>query len=248
MALVLASQLLLIAVCGAVGGRILWLARRTRGAPEVLIGLGLITIVLTLPLLGASGIGRVPAGELRLGPLAAGIAVLAFAQTLIAAFTWRTFRPGAGWALGLFAVIAAAQAATCLAAYQSVVGLPADADPTVGARGWLAGMRVPGSFAYLWTAIEGLREWSRARRRRALGLSDPMVVNRLALWTVVGGVAVLNNVVSTGLQLAGLGPVHTVTGAVVVAIGGVASSVPLYLAFLPPPAYRRWVVAAATAG
>ena len=48
----LLSGIVLIGVCGAIGVRLLWLSRRTRGLPEFLIG---ISFLLAGACAGASG-------------------------------------------------------------------------------------------------------------------------------------------------------------------------------------------------
>ena len=80
-----------------------------------------------------------------------------------------------------------------------------------------------------------------ARRRLALGLSEPVVVNRLLLWGLTGALEALINLVDLVLHLNGLSPMSDGRAMAVTAIGGVIASALMYLTFLPPAAYRGWV-------
>jgi hypothetical protein len=85
---------LFILTCGVVGGRLLWLASRTRELPEFCIGAGLFTVaVVAFPLLGVSGLGAKTVSEVNLPVMTAGLVALLFAITNLYAFTWRVFRP-----------------------------------------------------------------------------------------------------------------------------------------------------------
>ena len=77
-----------------------------------------------------------------------------------------------------------------------------------------------------------------------LGLADPLVANRFALWSLALSagacamtIAFLGNVVNVAAN--GWHPAHEV----LVAACGIAASVALVLAFLPPDRYRRFVLA-----
>jgi hypothetical protein len=70
-----------------------------------------------------------------------------------------------------------------------------------------------------------------------------MVVNRLLLWSMIGITECLINVVDLALHIQGLSPISDVRAIAVTASGGLLASVMMYLTFLPPASYRRWIVA-----
>src|SRR4030095_15627117 len=75
--------------------RLLLLARRTRALPELLIGFGL----LVLGAIGFEATAGTPALQTALSVAHALLQTLG--EGSIAVFTWRVFRPDAGWAHGL---------------------------------------------------------------------------------------------------------------------------------------------------
>jgi hypothetical protein len=98
-------------------------------------------------------------------------------------------------------------------------------------------------------AVECLRYRAIMRRRLALGLADPVVVNRFALWALVSIGSVVINTVGTvmGVQAGGNALddelLVIVTGSI-----GMIDSVGIYLAFLPPRRYEAWIRRIAAAG
>jgi hypothetical protein len=221
-----------------VGLRLLWQGARTRALPELVLGFGLFAM---------GGIAT-PAVALARAPLerdAATSATLLFVYCAVMAlgaggftlFTQRVFRPAARWAKAL----AAALPAGMLAA-MAWIGL---------GRGFAAELAAPGPaslasnvclFAALgWSGWESLGHAARMKRRAALGLAEPVVVNRVRLW----GVAMLLSTLMCGagiaFQLAGVPILNTEAGAAGLGLTGLVSGSALYLAFFPPPPYLRWV-------
>ena len=72
--LVILGNLLFVIACGTIGTHLLRLARRTGRTPERLLGLGLLQLVFAIPMLGASGMGRVTVMEVKLPLVIAGLA------------------------------------------------------------------------------------------------------------------------------------------------------------------------------
>ncbi len=225
------------------GGRIALLARRTRELPEAMLGPGLLLVVgIGYPILMA---GRVVSEQGRdAGPLVMCVALLSMSLgwSMVWTFTWRVFRPEAGWARAL-ALTAYAGFAVCLAEslHSSLTFVhPQDVlIPTWGALGHQANTMV----LFVWTGIESFRYWGLLRRRLALGLASPVVANRFFLWGVV---AVFSLLTMIGPFIAGLRGVDFMGQPWVltcVGLGGSATSVALYLAFLPPKAYLRRIEA-----
>ena len=95
--------------------------------------------------------------------------------------------------------------------------------------------------SFLWTALESLTYHRMLRRRLALGLADPVVVNRFLLWAL-SGLALVALCGGIGASiLAGYAPLRD--GPPLLCIGGasVVASVTWYLAFLPPAGYVRFL-------
>jgi hypothetical protein len=112
--------------------------------------------------------------------------------------------------------------------------------------GWLLLCYVGYAGAFVWTAVEGLREHAMASRRLALGLADPVVVDRFRLWTLYG-------VSCTGITAANAVGVllerNLSTSLVVLlpsAVLGLAAASAMVLAFLPPAWYLARVRARAS--
>ena len=95
--------------------------------------------------------------------------------------------------------------------------------------------------AYLWACAEPASYYAKLRRRRRLGLADPVVVNRVLLWTLYGAAFAVYQlvwmvVVACFEDLTALDPLL-----VALSVGG---QVALWLAFMPPLPYRRWLASA----
>ena len=102
---------------------------------------------------------------------------------------------------------------------------------------------------YAWTGIESLRHYATYRRRLALGLADPVVVNRMLLWGLMGLATVVVVVVDSVLLYAASELAREVGIPLVTSGGGLLVGILLTLAFFPPPRYLAVVRrrAAATA-
>jgi hypothetical protein len=107
-------------------------------------------------------------------------------------------------------------------------------------RGWEILLFSSASAGFLWSAVEAFRYHAMLRRRLALGLADAVVTNRVLLWGLTGGSAAAALVTITLLRLLDVtysAPIALFTAAVC----GLVASSSLYLAFLPPAAYLRWL-------
>lgn len=237
------SQIALALACGSIGVRLLLLYRSSRRLPELLLGVSLLATITCMPLLVASGVGGSgDVSSIRFAPLVLGFAVFTLNVIGLSAFTWQTFRPESRWGWLAVAAIGAAGIATAIGATVVIAAAPAGVAAKTAAYGWLLALRVPSVVNFSWTGTEAFLQWRLARRRMSLGLGDPVVTNRFALWCAVGVFATANNLVSIALQAQGMGPVANPVGAAVVAVAGVVSSVLLWLVFLPPARYRVWVM------
>jgi hypothetical protein len=96
---------------------------------------------------------------------------------------------------------------------------------------------------FFWASLESLVYWRLMRRRLALGLADPLVTNRFALWGMGLGagaagttIAFLGNLF--GARYGGSGLVFEA----LIAATGLVGAATLFLAFLPPARYQRWLL------
>jgi hypothetical protein len=231
-----------------VGGRLLALARATHRTAELFLGFGVVVLV-------AASILEIVALELARGSelahldLAYSLEVLgllahsASASSLCFA-TWRVFHPQNGWALRICLVATALlftswQAVILLGEHTSGTGFTPWFHLHVAARG--------GAFA--WCAIEAARHHARLRKQLALGLVEPYLCHRFLLWAV--GMGTTTAMLATAL-------VTNVTRGVLVfawppalllvSLLGLVGAASLWLAFLPPARYVRWVTTSAAKG
>ena len=161
-------------------------------------------------------------------------------------FAWRVFRPGSRGARALACALLAVNALAAAAVVAG--GTPVPVGP-VGLVVVLAR-----ASALLWLFAESTLHAVRMRRRLHLGLADPIVANRFLLWSIwTGALALIPLFVLAMRALGGLEPAvpgAPLPGAVravlaVLGSGGAAAAVAVWLAFFPPAAYRRWLVARA---
>ncbi len=242
--LAVVSALAFVAVGATVGVKLLWLARRTRALPETLVGasLFLLSAVSWPLLLIVSAPQPPPALVLRVGWAVASLA-MAFGWSGVFLFTWRVFRPGAGWARALAGAGIAVELAAGLAGVVRAVALP---DPlelrTTASSGFV--LLLGAQAVYVWTAVESFRYRALLRRRIPLGLADPLVADRFGLWGWTG-VFGFGSIAPAVFAHATNGDPNSLASHLVVGVFGLVSSAVLYLAFLPPAAYVRFVRARA---
>jgi len=223
--------LVMIVADAVVGIRLLGVAWRTRRLPELCFGLSFVCLgVLGYPL---SIVAR-RAGQMEL--LAGALLFQDLASLAMIVATWQPFRAADRW---LRWVLAAA----CGLFAASLLG------DSLTARAWLlrdGGLWYEIGFwmragAFVWAAAESGRFFLAIRRRLALGLADPVLVDRFRLWTLSSGAISLaflvfylgrlwTDDVSTSL------PVLALTSLV-----GLVAGISVWLVFLPPAAYLRRV-------
>ena len=108
---------------------------------------------------------------------------------------------------------------------------------------------------YLWVFFESARYYGLLRRRRRLGLADPVLVNRFllfAIWT--GGVGAITLMgVGTSLAQLAQGTFHDGGGLANPVVIGLTRllaapiAAAIFLTFLAPPRYHAWLRARAAA-
>jgi hypothetical protein len=225
-----------------VGVRLVWLSTRTRQSPELLIGAGLLLLsVFGYPFMTVARKAQALAEPTRVGLAAASGAAQVVGGLLLLLFVWRVFRSRDRWAVGLVTGYAA-------------LGAFVFAGQSLGPGWWAWAAQEQGPWAAArwlflvpigWGALESLRYWGQLRRRQALGLADPVLVDRFRLFGVAMSFGLAANLGAIALQLLGIELVGSAIGTLAVSPASVAA-VSLWLAFLPPRAYLERVVRAST--
>lgn len=216
-----------------VGVRVLRLWTRTRMIPELSIGVSVLSIAIGGVVFAIlEGRRAEVGGELPALPSAIGVAALVV--HIISAYigSWQVYRPKSRWAMVL---VVAGSALAIGWAWLTVTGR------------WepLLFLAVRGG-GMVWAALEAFHYSGMLRRRSALGLAEPMIVHRIWLWGV--GATAQTIVISldawswavTGASLS-----QSVAGVCFTAIIALIGSAAVALAFFPPPAYARFIVARA---
>jgi hypothetical protein len=217
-----------------VGGRLIRLSQHTRQAPELLLGLSLVLLGCVWSALAA--IGRQAEAlpdPVRVGMLAVGALCAIGGNASLAIFNARVFRPGRAWANGLTAALALSMLG--LLAAQTfgpgwVIYAHAERGPWTCAT-WV------GAFTYAWSSIEAWHQHTMLVRRARIGLADPVVTNRVRLWTITMVTALVASLAFSALQAWGIPVGGTTLGLGLAAFVSLLSASCLWLAFVPPSAY-----------
>jgi hypothetical protein len=96
--------------------------------------------------------------------------------------------------------------------------------------------------------FEGLTHYARARKRRKLGLCEPITCHRFLLWSIVGALWVVLDLVLVAQDHIYLSAGEW-SGALGI-VSGLLEIVPIvimWLVFFPQAVYRRWVEGSAPA-
>ena len=221
-----------------VGVRLLLLARRTGKLPEFLIGIGVLGI-------GPFGYGLsmlafvLASHSLALSATLMGSALLATSIGAISQylFVWTVFRRDAPWARAVIWMAIA----LLLAGYVGDL-LENGLVNRQNSGGWFwlgAVMRTSGLG---WSSLESLRYHRIMRSRMRLGLADPVVTESFRLWGLGAGAAFSGSLLGLGTRaLTGHGAAEFPTVNLVVSLLGLLAAIAMWLAFLPTPAYLRFV-------
>jgi hypothetical protein len=232
-----------MALCGGVAGvRLFALGLRTRQQPELLIGLGLLSVALLGGPLAA--VGRLPAllgTPLGDDVFALGLAATQLGIALFAAFTWRVFRPDALWATLALLVIAGALGAEWLGLLEASARGRTMEEILPNTRPFAIAIVATLGLVFAWSGAEALAHWARMRRQLALGLGDPVVANRFLLWALSGFATVVLCAVLAASMRAGLAPLRHVLPLALIGGAALGASACWTLAFLPPAAYLERV-------
>lgn len=249
----LLATLAFILVSAVVGTRLLLLSRRTGQRPERYLGLGILgTAVLGYGFQIASTIVRGgPEGMSEATPLALALTGIGkvlhdAGLTLVLLFVLTVFRRNDPGARMLFGV-----AVSTL--WIGLIG----SGLTGGWRDllqrdlfWWMEYLVIWTYP-LWGAWESFRYHARMRKRVRLGLADPLVANRFLLWALASlGTFTATWLASWAMVLPdprAAAPYQDLNYLTTAAVG-ICTVVAYLLAFLPPRAYRRWILERAPGG
>ncbi len=239
MAPILLSGLFFIALAVFMGLRFVRVFRREGRAPELFVGLSFI----------ATSIGMVggfvaitpgtPDGLVRVAFAAGGIGI-ALAGAAVLRFNSLSFQAGKAKAqlvahAGLFVGVLIAALSAARAADAEILMLRSYDTVSVVPLLFLAA-------CLAWLSVSSLGHWRQLSRRAAIGLADPLMVNRMLLYGVGGVLSTLSILIMAVPVIAfGWDPLENP----VLRVLGVPLGVPIgpiyYLALIPPARYERWL-------
>lgn len=236
------AGLLSVLTAWVVGVRLVLLARRTRQAPELLIGLALILSAGAWnPLVAVGRQATALADPVRAAFVVAGAVCGIVGMSCLTLFNWRVYRPGDLWAPLLSAAIALALLAS-FTVQSFGLGWVAYAHTERGP--WLLASWL-GVAIYVWSSTEAWRQYRMQARRQVLGLGDPVVADRMRLWAMTMLAALVTSVFFAICQALGVPVAGTTPGLLLTAVISSFVAVCLLLAFVPPAAYLARVRRAA---
>lgn len=239
--LILAGFLAFFVVALIVGIRLLLLWGRTRQVPELLMGIGVLGIG---PVgFGCMMVGVVSTSNPVVANLGFGIGTLAVAIGIMAkcSFNWFVYRRNS-----IGAMLATINVGALMIAILAVHVIDGRWVP-VDAMAWDGILRTTAQVACLfWGSAESIYYWSQMRRRQKLGLADAVLVNRFLMWGVGAGFAGAGTGIGLIAQLLTGVPSLEIPWVVSTAsLFGFLAAVAIYLAFVPPASYVRFIQARA---
>ena len=235
-----------VAASFVVGLRLLFLARRTRELPEFAVGLALLLMGgFGYPLTAIARTVPALSEEVRIGIFIVSLFLTWIGTVLLALFNMCVFRPREVWAKVLMLALAIWLVATfILESVSPGLHVATLRNEGLGLRLFMGAIAIP----LAWGSYESLRYWDLLRKRVRLGLADPVVADRMRLWSIAELSACVINVSTTVAALFGIDFAVAPVGAFVIAPLGLLASTSMWFAFLPPAAYLRRVSRAAASG
>lgn len=217
--------------------RLFRLALRTRRLPEMLVGVYFLLVPFGISL--AIRVDRFDP-EWAAAVRATSNALFTLGGVALLLFAWSVFRLDAGWAKAL------AWGGSSILVAVWALGMPAGFYQA-GGTGFL--LLMPVFASYFWVFFESLRYYGLLRRRRKLGLVDPVLANRFLLFAIWTGSVVAITVLGVAGAVAQLlaGSFHdggglgdpVILGVTRVLCVPIAASI--WLIFLAPARYHAWL-------
>jgi len=223
------------------GIRLMRLARRTGGKPEFWLGgfFGIVGLSLILTPLG----GQMTGTTLGRVLVTTGQAATTLGLICLIRFNWQVFRPGSTTARTFALFCGGLDLACFIVAAWMGFGPALQSD--------FGHVFVFSRFLILaWSCFECTTHALMMKKRLALGLADPVVTNRFALWAMWTGVLAALPLVATGVKLSGAilvaAPGEPMTATLrmllaIIASGSMVAAVAVALAFFPPQRYQAWL-------
>jgi len=224
------------------GGRLFWLGVRQGRLPELLLGGGLmLTGGIGYPLVIVAqmvpDLSDATRSALVIGHMSCNVVGFSF----ISYFNRRVFRPTERWAGVAMGVIVVSESLFMMLQLFDP-GALVFAQEATGA--WNCNLYL-GIVVLSWSAVESLRLYRMQRRQAAIGLGDAVVMNRMFLWGFSMLTAVTISTLVTLLEALGIPVIGTWLAALISGPLGLICATSLYLAFLPPARYLRWIESSA---
>jgi hypothetical protein len=220
-----------------VGLRLLLLWRRTRQLPELLMGIGVL------------GIGPVGFGAMMVGVVstsnppvanagyAAGTLAVAIGVLAKCTFNWLVYRRES-----VLAKLVTCSVGALLFAVILTHAVDGQWAPTTALAWDSLSRSLTQVGCLLWGSAESLYYWTRLRRRSKLGLADSVIVNRFLMWGLGAGFAGIGTAIGVAAEAATGIPTLQIPWVVTSSSAfGFAAAVSIYLAFVPPERYVRYI-------
>ncbi len=171
----------------------------------------------------------------------AGRVLYAPAPVFLAAFTWRVFRPQGSWATWF--VYATAGLMLAGVGGSAVAG---DWEGFSISNRWFWLEWLGYTLPFGWAGVEAFLQHRQARRRWRVGLCEPLICNRMMLWSLFAIVQVAISLVVLP-QYASYERENLFSLTWDILVGGleILSIATIWLVFFPPTGYRRWIDRAA---
>ncbi|MGH0033910.1 MAG: hypothetical protein ACQGVK_02640 [Myxococcota bacterium] len=236
------GQLAAMLAMFVVGLRLIALHARTRARPELYIGTSFLltgAIPTAVDQALQHGIGAEPAVSNLLYLL-----LVCTGSSLLYQFTRVVFRPTSRRAALLTHGVALVYV-VCLVGHAATGGF---AEMTDGGAFYSVGLAFRcGGFA--WSSFEALRYQRLLARRLRLGLADPLLVNRFALWSVAAAAASVcyGSWIIELIRGGGVFPEPIAAMMLLQTACGLLAAGTIWLAFFPPRAYQARLARTAVA-
>lgn len=248
--LYLVSTFVFAVMAAVIGVRLVRLSRTTGQRPEKLLGLGLqLTACWGYGVMIASLVVRQGMGALDhpLGIAVTGLGWVAhnIGVMCMLGFILLVFRPKETWAR----VLAGSLAAMLWIGWSLFALQGGLVDPTPHGAYWIA-FAANGTYP-LWVSIESFSYWMKMRRRQALGLAEPLVVDRFRIWGI-SSISAAASIWSTNIPVwlgASDGSMEATTittiSLLITSAFGMLTVSGYWLTFFPPEWYRQRIEGAA---